>query len=64
MTFIQSHSRLYEDVLTFAPLDINQVHAAMKISNIVVSKPELQRVLDEEGIFSSSIGNKRKITKT
>jgi hypothetical protein len=61
LTFIRSDTRIYEDVLTFVPLDINVLQSAMKNSNIRVSKVELQRILDEEGIFSSSIGNKRKL---
>jgi hypothetical protein len=61
LTFIQSNTRMYEDVLSFVPLDVQVVHTAMKACNVAIGKQELQRILDEEGIFSSSIGNKRKI---
>jgi len=60
LSFIRNHTRIYEDVLTFVPLDINVVHAELKANDARISKSELQRILDEEGVFSSSIGNKRK----
>ena len=60
LEFIRSNRRLYEDVLSFVPLDVNMLHKELRKSNAAVSKTVLQSILDEEGIFTLSSRGRNK----
>ena len=68
VAFIRDSWDLYEKVLTFQPIDLDDLHVAMASKGLSISKPKLRGVLDELNIFltygqqnpSSSTSRKRR----
>ena len=51
VTYIRESWDLYEKVLTFQPIDLDELHGTMASKGLAISKPKLRSILDEHNVF-------------
>lgn len=49
--FIRGNTAFYEQVISFTPVDLDQLHGALHAAQLQITKPKLQEALDEMGVF-------------
>jgi hypothetical protein len=55
--YLRSHEDLYARILSFQSIDLENLKQRLKEDGIVISKPSLRDLLDEEGVFVTSSTN-------